>query len=1698
MPIKPEDQQRAMFTVQRGPKKIENDMSVSVDASSIEPAEPLDEVFDPVEREESRTKQTKIIALLGLDTISTAVGFDDFMNYFTLRSIESDLCQEIIEEHIKNYNPGGEGDIRNRGDRTFLSSAVKESREQRRVCNLLLKIQKSIHESAQGIGSMAKVQQYANSDIDDQLRTKGGPRNVDSYKFLKSEKNNVGVPESLFDRIEKFLGLSEFRTQRPSFQYLKLCADANSMLVPRTCPTYYNDQVRRPMGDVGYQSLTSYTSTTTGWSSEGTANIESNGLDGLELSVKDLQGSWRIQFHRNDHVLLGRDKVFKNLGNHSMLKNFSALMYVTERDHEMSQRLSPTNFSKTHTHMSTPRASGLMMDEALEYSATISAEGDRNILLGIGGSSIEYQVEDKESQNRTRWYKVLSLENIGVQQFGRRGRSPRSPHLVSPAQINQAIYGTPNAVENLEKIAEEQHQRAFSALHALDESGATGFHKDGIDTDTPVSIVDYVGKFLEDLQGHIGRMLRTAENSSPSHFQTLKQEGEDTADGGSGVFDLARWKAYGRDTATIPEYNAENRDRGWANPFVARQWRKQADTALYNALSQDIRGHIGFLRSRFPNHDNTREALNEIESLWQRIQNNINDSGVYDAAASGVINLSSEIAPNKAWQFASQRMSMGLAMVLATMKHRHYHGGSRFRYMYYPRLFSRFRFAVFSNITQDTAGLTSADSSLAFDATGGKQNFGAPKVVDDRSVPLSFRDAYSAEGGAFLTRPLITNGTNLPNNKVHTIAEVTQMSDSDKIEFFGYIKSSPGAGSKFRIPTGQFRSDYGQGNESGDGLDLQASIQDAIGENELPPNDISAFADIYSFTGYAYDALNTDQSGRLFAINMAPGQAEEYFEIGWNLVGEMVAKYIKDMSNNMNDLGMLAGQGVTNAGGQGLDTYLTIFFETLGMIADAIPVSVCNSAQFHQVSPDKGSSVLLEDTDLRNSLNERSGGMYNDTIANLFFSKSGIDADPDGQDNPRRSQVYSTMQTLYRNVAAAKANSRSEDSISFDGYHQNGFNPDGNPSDTRGTLNWDVNTDANTIGYLNMAINAATRDLDRQGNRAPTQDIAIVFPRRLKAILPESSGYQNFSSTSAIKSIGKYMRTGRIPGQFEYEKSGHRHSITATYKRVDGSNTAMTHEIYENYVQACSNYFENLSIDPSVGSLGSLMKLTENLAYNDFARKTIQTTLRAYNTVVTDQTSKHSTISSMVDSLGNQGSDEPILHDAMKGLRAQRNISNFDTATSDRPWRTIAKMNPRGMATSEMNYNHPNRGYVPGTDYDPDIMMKLSTSSEFTNTTKNLIIAYLDNYPIVSSKETIIVAGCPAGSDTKNLGSHQKGLFGFRGRGPMSMNPTRDPYSSGSKRVFRVTVERDLQTDEQNNAQFTVERHYQMKYFLLPESFEGITDNDLFDVSDEKGWIRAIAKRAKWFRRPNPNSIDKTSLMDSLETHSWRTITFTDHCHEALDDMVESHILKWMTAMVSGVMLDQDLMFEETDGARSVDLLAPGTYSAAVSKLEEKGDSENGTPILGFPNSLIPQLFRSSPIPTNVAYNDISGRNLNNLGFSSQVGERMGFVTDDAATSLVMDTYRTELDPETGAEIRVPINAEIKPWNIRLTSSLLNSFMYKAPLITSVMTAKPAFDYMMFMRIKARDFFLSATSPVELLSFRVEITNGAPLRRAEG
>lgn len=1690
MPVNPSDQQRAMFTIQRGPKKVDNEGAISVDASSIEPAETLSDIQDPEEKAEFRTRESKIITLLGLDTLSSAIGFEDFKNYFTLRSIESDLCQEIVEEHFYQFDPNSAGSLRGgiaRGDRPFLSRVAGEARYQRGSSNALHKVHGILAKVSEGIVSTG-----ADSDI---ARTAGlqmralrhgfSDGTASALKFKKNEYDKIGVPDDLHERIEKFLGLENLEVQRPSFQYLKLAMDASAMLIPRTAPTFFNPDTRRPIESRLSQLMSPYNETITGYSPEG-AMITSSGAEGggiAELRIEHLQNNWRTS--QNQHALRGVSgegipRAFTHLRQMPLKKNIAALMYVIQRDHEISERMGGARSQDLVRQMGMPGPPDLSMDEALSWAASSDAEGFGNILTGIAGQSKQYEIEDHESRLRNLWCRVYSLEAVGIAHAGRRGQRSSNPKPLSPGQLYQRLQGTSDSLEKLGNFAQEQYVRATNAKTAAAEGAGPGF---STNLSLP-SITTHIGNFIKEMGTHIGRMIRTAEHSSPGHFNHLKNEGEDT-ETGSAAFDLTRWKAYGKSGSSIPEYvpGADNVSK-WDNPYIARQWNKQSNLALFNFMNEAVGSMLDYLDSRMGGENQRR--LDGIREIWEDFESVINEDDLYDAANKGVIHMDSQRSESKSWQFASQRVSMGLAMVLAAMKHRNLK--DRSRYVLYDRLMKRFRFALFTRLTGDFDNLTSGDPSLAFNASVGNTGlFGTDEGGlggSSVSLDMNFRDAYKAEGGRFLNNPLNMVGPTIPDAKINSVSDIANHdSIGIKINYFGYMRSHPDIGGKFKVPTDDnFTRDVGLG---GNGWDTF-----------LHTNDIGTVCNILRERSITTSEIASEDSGEHFAINMANGQAEEYYEIGWSLIGSLVANILQQMDQSIGENGILLANGLTRCGGQGLDTYVTLFFEVLGMIADAIPVTVCKSQDFNDLSPDRSEMVLLEDVDLRNAINERLGEeRFTADVrdeANLFSSRSGVDElDGVGSVWSLMGQgMQEHMLRMYRNLVAARIDvSDDGDRQHFDGWAQGGVYPDGQDHNPGGNLKWDNIQQREDRLWVMSAHDAIKNTVDPEDpRRAPTTDIAIVFPKRLKAVLPQNSGLAGYSSNRAISQIGNYLTNGTFMRQSQYEHSlgGNRHNISARYISVEDSRMNGTQEVQDQYIQECSAYFERLQMSPSTGTLSDLYKLAHYMSYNDLARETASSTLYSFNQSVINRTNLvQSKVQGIMEDI-----HRSINPNTYIGLRVKKNLDAFDPVTSDRPLRTVAKLSPRGFGTAQLPIAAEGAVLDPNADYDPAEMMKPSASSEFTNTMKNLIIAYLDNYPIEDNREVIIAAGCPAGSDTKNLGRFAARFFSVRGQNAADLAAPRDPYSSSFKRVFKVTVERDLQTDEELNTQFTVERKYQMRYFLLPESFEGVTPNDLFEVTDSRGWIRAMAKRAKWFRAPYHHEITE-GYMDPLRSLSWNVITRYHRVAEELDDMVESFILQWLQAMVSGVLIDQDLLFNNTRGANSIDIVSPSTYSSAVDKIKEKDRNSGLVPALGIDGELLDRLLTISPIPTS--RNASPEDDLNYLGLAH--GYRMGLVKNDEASGLVLDSYRTELDINTGAEIQVPIKADVKPWNIRLTASLMNSYMYKAPIITSMLSSSPAFDYIMFIRLRKSEFRGTGTTPVDLLSYRVTISNGQP---AEG
>jgi hypothetical protein len=1701
VPVNPTDQIKAMFTVQRGPNKTDNDMSVSLDASSIELPMPLEDIQEPEQKAASRARQTKIIALLGLDTIATSESFADFRNYFTVRSVESELCQEIIAEHLTDFDPSV-----NISDLIFFNLAAKDARAQRYAGNCLHKIHTIFKSANEGIVStdgdsafdrIARESFFGNKGV----KTIQG-EHLSNLPFMKKIAPKTGMPQNFDERIQKFLGLQGFQDQRPSLQYIKLAMDMHSMMAPRTCPTFFDANAERLVASDTSQALMSYRTTVTGWNNQG-ASTTSEGF--RELNISHLQRPIRISPNRYDHALMGRGgqeplRILSHLSSVPHHKKISALMYVVQRDHEVSYRTRTNQLlQEMRQRVGLPSVESFSLNDAFAHAKSASSEGHNNILLGVVGPPEQYSIEDRDSIVRTKWFRVCSLEASGLQQTNERGNSASSPNWISSAQLYQKVNGTISSVESLGNLAEGLSRRADAAKSTARNWGSVGDLSDkGI-----TSPNHFIGKFLERLSAPIGRMFRTTERLCPAHFQKLANAGEDSPSGGSKHFDINRWKAYGLDSASFPYANRNSPLINQENEFIQRQWAKSSADKTMQALQGDMRSNIEYLRGKYRNDTIGRAYLDTIEEYWRSFSDKINETNTYNAASKGVLNLNTEDSPHHAKNFASVRASMGLALVLSSMKHRNVKDSGK--YEFYNRLYSRFRYGIFSKLvgTPPNSAQTTADPALVW-VKGVFGDTPLAQQITAANMPMKFRDAITnPEGGidTFL-RPLANIGSEISRANIHSIDEISRHVDDaqripgnefNKAKFFGYIKTGPDNGNKFEIPAGQRVYDYGD-NFGADNV-----------TGQFLENGIGKVCNLVSGLGIMSSELSSEEDGKSFAINMARGQAEEYYEIGWSIIGDEVVEIMSEVIGALSIRGMLSN-GLTKAGGQGLDTYITMFFEILGMVADVMPLSVCNSQDFFDNSPDKGEAILLEDVDLRNSISERTGRFGNEgpggelaqNQSTLFFSKSGVDSQQFGAQGAHGIgfEMTDKITELYQRVTAAAKrwqhpNSGNEN-VRGAGYR--GLDPDGNPVDS-GTGRLHLRSRL-AKEWLARAVNHAARDnQDRQVN-PPTSDIALVIPKLLKGTIQDHASTRNFKDFSAsawLKQIGLFLRTGRIFGGSEYKENDeqHRHEIVANYVPVADTRMSYSIDTQDAYLEACDNYMDLISISSREGSILDIYRIAENLVYNDLARTTISTSLSSYNEIVIDKTScVQSKVQKIIDDMSVHPS--PLAINPSSIEKIVRNIDAFDPATSDRPLRTVAKLSPRNAATTPLTVigvtaNAPE-------DYQPDKLLQLGSYSEFTSTMKNLMIKYLEEYPIEDFREAIIAAGCPAGSDTKNLGAYQGQPFGVRSpRGP-TLNPPRDPHSESFSRIFKITVERDLQTHDDENCQFTVERKYQMRYFLLPESFEGITPNDLFEVTDARGWLRAMSKKVKWFRAPEGAAIGE-DFMDKLDQVSYRAITRRWGLRQELDDMVESFILQWLVAFVSGVMIDQDLLFETTDSVSSMDVVAPATTDVQIRGMFTSKESQprnySRPPILGFPINALESLLHDKPIN---GPGGLDSKNPNYLGINHF---RVGLKTNAEAKELVIDDYRTELDPDTGAEIRIPEQAVIKPWNIRLTASMFNTYLYKSKIITSIMSSRPSFDYIMFCRIKKDDFAGTGLSPVDILSYRVSITNGRPQTPAE-
>jgi hypothetical protein len=412
----------------------------------------------------------------------------------------------------------------------------------------------------------------------------------------------------------------------------------------------------------------------------------------------------------------------------------------------------------------------------------------------------------------------------------------------------------------------------------------------------------------------------------------------------------------------------------------------------------------------------------------------------------------------------------------------------------------------------------------------------------------------------------------------------------------------------------------------------------------------------------------------------------------------------------------------------------------------------------------------------------------------------------------------------------------------------------------------------------------------------------------------------------------------------------------------------------------------------------------------------------------------------------------------------QKNFKFFDYTTRDRPIRTLMKFLPKNSLSIQTNDNFN--------------LSKLSCTSEFSQTTRNVIYSYLVNYQITDPRESIIVAGCPAGTDLKNLSTFSTAPLRFNDDTDIiDYSSQRTEQSSSEIRTFKLIATRDLDTASEVNPGINVNRFYNIKFFLLPDSFDGINLDEHEPTSTDRiGWLRSIAKQVKWYY------VDQGTVKSQL----WNQIVYmqSNNYIKALDDMVESEILKWLLALVSGVLIDQDLMFNETYGYSSAEISIPGFHSRDVESIRAS-EARATIPFLGINSSLFNSMLVTQDINVSRTVNL-----LEDPSYLPGLGTKKSLPIDGVAKDLVIDKFTSRLDTHTGAEVRSKKESDIKPWNIRLAAALSNVSAYKINTLASSMFANPMFDYTMIMRLKADEVAELGPNFIDLLSFECEISNG--------
>ena len=1620
MPINPNHQRRALFTIQKGPRESDEIGSITLDGSSIEPADD-DLILNATQKKENDFRRTQIIALLGLDTISSAEGFEDFSNYFKLRNVESEIVQGLVKSHLKAFDQFSSSNSRRRGRRSFDSSSVKTSAA--RYINDCYDVGKSYVQAFSALKrfeSGITVKGRSSEGLDQTVGRHWSTFHSyasKSHKFFKSYGNHDELkPGSYNDLILDKLGL-DMINERPTLQYFRLVLELESQIHPRTNPSYYHEQ-KQSYAVTSNSNIRGYA---TSFKSEGQA---------LELNAKHIISRFRPGIMGTGGHPLWSNRNYADFAHLDDIDFWGAFIYVLDREMQLSA-MDHTVFDDVAIFASNPRlsSSALPSDQADVTLADFEAKVDlgKKMLFPAATKPKKLAIEKASRRNDDTRYRIFHLENYGISS----DRNSSAGVRAAPRQIFNKIMGTTSAAQTVGGLLRDKDA---AIDHAKNIATTMCQHKQG-------DLFKHLGWFITQVSRQLESMLQLIVQSTPEHFESISDimDGQVSGTGGSSYFDRDRFKS--REARGLGEVE----DVNWASDIEEDLARESVDQALNasrlleelmetsniptNQRSRNVRrknligvGSNETVGQTYRSDEGSIERVKEeISETYEAIQASLvsfaQATNLYDPGEAGVIHMAAGKGySNTGW--STHRKNWGYAMITALMKMRNV-SGERGKSVIGAQLYSRFRFGVFSYWTGDYDGLTSGKESLS-------------AIADIPSADNETLDSllqFRSSG----------NTSRTPGSQKITSLIGPEESLWYKGSTFGYIKGDPELVPKFKVPTSSEKEWYGEVQND----DLTESQQSLRGLHSLwNPNDPhSLVKNLLDHGENTPDvvSMDRDDKSKYFGIAIPAVTSEEYFELAWTSIGKLAAisigNYCNDLKSSTNN-----DSGLSKHSGVGLDTLLVMWFEILGIALDGIPIDLTLANQFNAGSS-KDRTILVEDMDLLAGSEDPEAQLLGRSMHDIFLAGGGPENQSAIENTMNASGINIDLDNAVLDLERALREQQGQASYNHDGGYREILNA------------------ANRIESA-ISRNADTSAMDK------ITELTLVIPTALKLTLPASSGdFKGLSSVGYLRAIGKALSGyayGKASVQKYSMKEDQEYRSRAMYEKESAGDVLASSQATESYINACDNYLSRLSMYPSANSGLDLHRLGEIVASQHAYVPTVTSAITGI--VATSKEATENAYENFIKFL-NTASRGNLLQNKELQDRVERNFFQFDHSTHDRPLRTLLKLLPTGGLD-----------IAKGAEGSLNTLSRLSCTSEFSISMKNIVISYLERYPIDDIRESIVAAGCAAGLDTKSLSVPKVAPLSSASlrSGDVDLDSETPTANIGPVRKFNIVATRDLAGDGEF-AEFEATRYYHHGVFLLPESFQDV------DVDDTTtgNFIRNIARQATWFTTHATGSIRKTS---------WSFIT-SGGSHDlfvlALDDMVESEILKYLIAMTTGVIIDQDLMFDRTHGFDPAEINIPGFSSRDVDTINRVEKSMR-RPSTGLSSVTLKKALKSQDVS---ARKDGEGNPIGKIEDPSWLGKwgtKKGLVTNEDALSLTVSTFKSVLDPDTGEEIRIPIKSDAEPWNLRLLSSLSNAAVYKAKSMPSSMLSSPLFDYILISRMKSSNF-PSGTSPVDLISYSVQI-----------